>query len=52
MNHMNSTRRYEPRFELGLIVSTPGALEACSNVLMQKCLARHLTGDWGCDIRA
>jgi len=32
----------------GQIVSTPGALAACSNVLMQKCLARHLTGDWGC----
>ena len=48
MNHMNRTRRYEPRFELGLIVSTPGALETCSNVLMQQCLARHLTGDWGC----
>ncbi len=44
---MNHTQRYEPRFELGLVVATPGALEACSNVLMQKCLARHLTGDWG-----
>lgn len=44
------TRPYrpEPRFELGQIVATRGALEACSNVLMQKCLARHLTGDWGC----
>ena len=45
---MNHTQRYEPRFELGMVVATPGALEACSNVLMQKCLARHLTGDWGC----
>ena len=45
---MNHTQRYQPRFELGLIVATPGALQACSNVLMQKCLARHLTGDWGC----
>src|SRR5581483_8656202 len=44
----NHTQRYQPRFELGLIVATPGALEACSNVYMQKCLARHLTGDWGC----
>ena len=44
---MNQTQRYEPRFELGMVVATPGALEACSNVLMQKCLARHLTGDWG-----
>lgn len=45
---MNHTQRYEPRFELGMVVATPGALEACSNVHMQKCLARHLTGDWGC----
>ena len=48
---MDDTRpppRREPRFELGQIVSTPGALAACSNVYMQKCLARHLTGDWGC----
>ena len=44
---MNHTQRYEPRFELGMIVATPGALETCSNVYMQKCLARHLTGDWG-----
>ena len=36
MNHDEPrTRRYEPRFELGLVVSTPGALEACSNVQMQ-----------------
>jgi hypothetical protein len=48
MNHMSQTRRYEPRFALGLIVATPGSLEACPNVLLQKCLARHLMGDWGC----
>ena len=48
MNQMNHTQRYEPRFELGQIVSTRGALAACSNVQLQKCLARHLTGDWGC----
>ena len=45
---MNQTQRYQPRFELGLIVATPGAREACSNVYMQRCLVRHLTGDWGC----
>lgn len=45
---MNHTQRYQGRFELGLIVSTPGAMEACSNAYMQRCLARHLTGDWGC----
>ncbi len=42
------TRRHEPRFELGQIVSTPGALGACSREHMSRCLARHLTGDWGC----
>ena len=45
---MNHTQRRQSRFELGLIVATPGALEACSNVQMQRCLARHRTGDWGC----
>ena len=45
---MNQTQRYRRRFELGQIVATPGAMEACSNVYMQRCLARHLTGDWGC----
>src|SRR5580658_1026855 len=34
-------------FELGQIVSTPGALEACSPEHMRECLARHIRGDWG-----
>jgi len=38
----------QPRFELGMIVSTPGALEACSFERLTRCLARHLTADWGC----
>ena len=38
----------QPRFELGQIVSTPGALEACTPEQMSRCLARHLTADWGC----
>ncbi len=42
------TRRHEPRFELGQIVSTPGALDACTREHLSRCLARHLTGDWGC----
>jgi len=37
-----------PLFELGQVVATPGALEACSPALMQKYLSRHMTGDWGC----
>ncbi|MDX2181403.1 MAG: hypothetical protein SFV18_17545 [Bryobacteraceae bacterium] len=47
MDCITRPHRPEPRFELGQIVATPGALAACPNVLMQKCLARHLTGDWG-----
>jgi len=38
----------QPRFELGMIVSTPGALAACSVERITQCLARHLTADWGC----
>jgi hypothetical protein len=38
----------QPRFELGMIVSTPGALEACPVERMTRCLARHLCADWGC----
>jgi hypothetical protein len=34
-------------FPLGQIVSTPGALEACSHEHRILCLARHATGDWG-----
>ena len=35
------------RFQLGQIVSTPGALEACSPEHLAECLARHARGDWG-----
>jgi hypothetical protein len=34
-------------FELGQIVSTPGALAACSRDYMGQCLTRHIRGDWG-----
>ena len=40
--------RHQPRFELGQIVSTPGALDACTREHLTRCLTRHLTGDWGC----
>jgi hypothetical protein len=36
------------RFDLGQIVATPGALDACSQAHLMLCLARHATGDWGC----
>src|ERR1700761_7336953 len=47
MNMLSHPCRVQPRFELGIIVTTPGALEACPAVYLQKCLARHVTGDWG-----
>jgi len=34
-------------FPLGQIVSTPGALDACSHEHRIECLARHASGDWG-----
>ena len=34
-------------FDLGQIVSTPGALEACSREYLSECLTRHVRGDWG-----
>lgn len=35
------------RFDLGQIVSTPGALAACQPEHLLHCLARHARGDWG-----
>ena len=35
------------KFELGRIVSTPGALSACSQDYLLECLTRHASGDWG-----
>jgi hypothetical protein len=37
----------QSRFALGAIVSTPGAIEACSPQHLALCLARHARGDWG-----
>lgn len=48
MNMLSHPCRVQPRFELGRIVVTPGAMEACTAVFLQRCLARHVTGDWGC----
>jgi uncharacterized membrane protein YkoI len=39
--------RKEPLFELGQVVSTPGALEALTREDIVKALARHHRGDWG-----
>lgn len=37
----------QPRLALGIVVSTPGVLAACTAELMTRSLARHLSGDWG-----
>jgi hypothetical protein len=46
MNAFSKTPSH--RFPLGSIVSTPGALAACSHDHLLRCLSRHAQGDWGC----
>lgn len=36
------------KFDLGQVVTTPGALEACGAEYLMECLMRHGSGDWGC----
>jgi hypothetical protein len=47
------TMTHKPKFSLGQVVATPGALEAleASHQSPQFFLARHVQGDWGevCD---
>lgn len=50
----NANPKYTPtillkgaRFDLGRLLSTPGALEALDPTEMQEFLRRHVTGDWG-----
>lgn len=49
--HQTPQEKQPPLFELGQIVATPGALEACSGEYLSLCLGRHVRGDWGhvCD---
>ncbi len=39
----------QPRFSLGQVVATPGALEALEDAgqLPEEFLRRHVAGDWG-----
>ena len=37
----------KPRFNVGLLVATPGALQAVPETEMRFALARHSLGDWG-----
>lgn len=39
--------RPRARFEPGRVVATPGALASTQPEELQRCLARHVTGDWG-----
>ena len=41
------TNPADPRFPLGQLMSTPGALEALSQSEIMEALTRHVRGDWG-----
>jgi hypothetical protein len=55
-NHNNNTKQKHTmstattietrKFELGRVVSTPGAMETFSRPVLLDALARHLAGDW------
>ena len=51
MTQRTKTSRSRPKFNLGKIVATPGALAACSPAHLNISLHRHSRGDWG-DISA
>jgi len=36
-----------PRFQLGKVVATPGALDAIPSEELRHALGRHWSGDWG-----
>jgi hypothetical protein len=45
---MNATATARPpKFPLGALVATPGALDATTHEHRIECLARHVSGDWG-----
>jgi hypothetical protein len=39
--------RSEPRFQLGKLAATPGALERVPHEEIMNALERHVCGDWG-----
>jgi len=49
LNEKQHARHLAPRFELGHVLATPGALAACSlhGVAPLHFIARHAHGDWG-----
>ncbi len=44
---LSDTAPKKPKFSLGQLVSTPGALEALTHPEMMAALSRHVIGDWG-----
>lgn len=49
MTHIQSEYRTEPKFSLGRVVGTPGALRALEEAGQNPLdlLLKHQTGDWG-----
>ena len=43
----NLTDNLERKFELGRVISTPGALKAFPPEFLGRCLAKHMKGDFG-----
>ena len=48
-NDLDSSSERQPRFPLGELVATPGAIEALEGASQEpgKLLERHQSGDWG-----
>jgi hypothetical protein len=47
MTQETKSTTFAPKFQLGQIVATPGAIAACSPARLTICLHRHSRGDWG-----
>lgn len=48
MNDTTTRIPYPNRFDLGQIVSTPGALAVCTPDRLLRYLNSHARGNWGC----
>jgi hypothetical protein len=44
MTQETKASRFAPKSQLGQIVATPGAIEACSPQHLSRCLHRHSRG--------
>jgi len=47
MSQQTKTTTFAPKFQLGQIVATPGAIAACSPQHLTRCQHQHSRGDWG-----